>query len=1050
MQPGELDAERFERARRGRAAGARPPASPSRPRTLLREALALWRGPPLADLAFEPFAQHRDRAARGAAARRARGARRGRPRRRPPRRARRRAARSSSPSTRRASGSPRSSCSRSTAAGARPRRSRPTATRAASSSAEVGVEPGPELRALQEAILRQDPSLEPEPRAAPSCPPELDAAAAHAARRARRRARLAARALGAARATGAGALVALTGAAGIGKTPARGRARRARSHRRGATSCTRPARARRRRSRARWAARARRRGRRCSSSTTPTRAGRRSRGAERRGRGDRGAPGARASRPASARTALARRDATLALEPLDARGGARRSRALYAPERDGRRRPREWLLEASGGVPAARPRGRRPVGAARGGAPRRRGRRARRRRAAPSCARWRTSSPAASSSSRRRASTSSRRTATAAPVVCPFKGLASFEVADAPYFFGRERLVAELVARLVGAPLLGVVGPSGSGKSSVVRAGLLPALAGGVLPGSEDWPQVADPARASTRCAELQRALAGLERRPPRRARRRPVRGDVHRLRRRGRAQPRSSPSSSQRRTGGDGARRRARDPRRLLRALRGATPSSRACSRRTTCSSARCGATSCGAPSSGPARARRAARRARARRRARRATSRTSRARCRCSRPRCSSSGSGATAARLRHAAYEDTGGVRGAVARLAEEAFGRLDAPQQELARRVLLRLRRGRARGRRRAPPRPARGARDRAAARTSRASSTLLADARLLTVSAGTVELAHEALLREWPRLRGWIEDDRDDLRVHREPERRGARVGPAGPRRRRAATAARGSTRCASGPSAATRRRRERRARVPRREHRRASAASAARAGAARRSRSARSPLGSSRSRLSRSSRSTSGATPSASATSPSRAQLALQSARRSRTTRSSALRLALWARRDGADRPGGGRAAPGRRSRSASSPCCAADSLDANAAAYSPDGTRDRHRRDRRASRACGTPRAARGGAARRRPRRRARGALLARRRRRSRSASRTARWPLTDALAGAAATCCCEATAEGRRAWRSAATGRASPAALRRRDGARARRSTEAARRCG
>ena len=42
--------------------------------------------------------------------------------------------------------------------------------------------------------------------------------------------------------------------------------------------------------------------------------------------------------------------------------------------------------------------------------------------------------------------------------------------------------MAELVARLVGAPLLAVVGPSGSGKSSVVRAGLLPALAGGVLP----------------------------------------------------------------------------------------------------------------------------------------------------------------------------------------------------------------------------------------------------------------------------------------------------------------------------------------------------------------------------------------------------------------------------------------------------------------------------------------------------------------------------------------------------------------------------------------
>ena len=75
----------------------------------------------------------------------------------------------------------------------------------------------------------------------------------------------------------------------------------------------------------------------------------------------------------------------------------------------------------------------------------------------------------------------------AAQGVCPFKGLASFEPVDADYFFGRERLVAELVARLVGAGFLGIVGPSGSGKSSVLRAGLLPALAGGVLPGSEGW-----------------------------------------------------------------------------------------------------------------------------------------------------------------------------------------------------------------------------------------------------------------------------------------------------------------------------------------------------------------------------------------------------------------------------------------------------------------------------------------------------------------------------------------------------------------------------------
>ena len=78
-------------------------------------------------------------------------------------------------------------------------------------------------------------------------------------------------------------------------------------------------------------------------------------------------------------------------------------------------------------------------------------------------------------------------TRVAAEGICPFKGLASFEPVDADYFFGRERLVAELVARLVGSGFLGIVGPSGSGKSSVLRAGLLPALAGGVLPGSAGW-----------------------------------------------------------------------------------------------------------------------------------------------------------------------------------------------------------------------------------------------------------------------------------------------------------------------------------------------------------------------------------------------------------------------------------------------------------------------------------------------------------------------------------------------------------------------------------
>ena len=68
----------------------------------------------------------------------------------------------------------------------------------------------------------------------------------------------------------------------------------------------------------------------------------------------------------------------------------------------------------------------------------------------------------------------------------PYKGLARFDVGDEEWFFGRERLVAEMVSRLTGASLLGVVGPSGSGKSSAVRAGLVGTLRSGVVPRAED------------------------------------------------------------------------------------------------------------------------------------------------------------------------------------------------------------------------------------------------------------------------------------------------------------------------------------------------------------------------------------------------------------------------------------------------------------------------------------------------------------------------------------------------------------------------------------
>jgi serine/threonine protein kinase/DNA-binding winged helix-turn-helix (wHTH) protein len=69
----------------------------------------------------------------------------------------------------------------------------------------------------------------------------------------------------------------------------------------------------------------------------------------------------------------------------------------------------------------------------------------------------------------------------------PYKGLRPFDETDADDFFGRARLVDELVASLAERPVVAVVGPSGAGKSSVVRAGLVPALRRGAVPGSLEW-----------------------------------------------------------------------------------------------------------------------------------------------------------------------------------------------------------------------------------------------------------------------------------------------------------------------------------------------------------------------------------------------------------------------------------------------------------------------------------------------------------------------------------------------------------------------------------
>ncbi|MEQ8677369.1 MAG: protein kinase [Aggregatilineales bacterium] len=73
----------------------------------------------------------------------------------------------------------------------------------------------------------------------------------------------------------------------------------------------------------------------------------------------------------------------------------------------------------------------------------------------------------------------------------PYKGLRAFQEADAGEFFGRATLIERIVQRLSQpeseARFLAVIGPSGSGKSSVVKAGLIPALRQDAIPGSANW-----------------------------------------------------------------------------------------------------------------------------------------------------------------------------------------------------------------------------------------------------------------------------------------------------------------------------------------------------------------------------------------------------------------------------------------------------------------------------------------------------------------------------------------------------------------------------------
>jgi WD40 repeat protein len=113
--------------------------------------------------------------------------------------------------------------------------------------------------------------------------------------------------------------------------------------------------------------------------------------------------------------------------------------------------------------------------------------------------------------------------------------------------------------------------------------------------------------------------------------------------------------------------------------------------------------------------------------------------------------------------AGYRNTGGIRGAVARTAEEVYQRLPAEQGPLLRALILRLV---------APSADGEPVRARVPRRTLAADAVheglieQLVAARLVTTDGDVVEVAHEALARAWPRLRGWLDDDVDGQRILR--------------------------------------------------------------------------------------------------------------------------------------------------------------------------------------------------------------------------------------------------------------------------------------------
>jgi photosystem II stability/assembly factor-like uncharacterized protein len=123
-----------------------------------------------------------------------------------------------------------------------------------------------------------------------------------------------------------------------------------------------------------------------------------------------------------------------------------------------------------------------------------------------------------------------------------------------------------------------------------------------------------------------------------------------------------------------------------------------------------------------------------------------------------------------LTHAAYEDIGGVSGAIDRRAEEVYTKLNESQQHLARNLFVRLVAlgGDTSDTRRRVRREELDLVGIAEEAVEELIGTLShSNVRLITTGADTIELAHEALIEQWERLHHWLQADRIALRIHRE-------------------------------------------------------------------------------------------------------------------------------------------------------------------------------------------------------------------------------------------------------------------------------------------